>query len=131
MSHEWDEVSLARRGDTYTLSRLDSTGKFSEIKLSTANLLSIQPLIQRECAQLLENTLSPHSKEQGVELIVAIPVQGFVVGNDIHHQEIFLALQDSDGNRYQFSLEATESARRVGESLIQRANELAMARRTI
>ena len=88
---EWEEISLTHRGDSYAIGRWDNTGTFSEIRLSEVNLQSLLPLIQRECARLLESRSTPGLKEQGVEPIVAIPVRSFAVGSDLRRSELFTA----------------------------------------
>ncbi len=127
MPDQFEEVSLILRGDTYTLECRDNTGTLSAIRLSVASLLYLLPLIQRECAQMRESLSTPGLKSQGVEPIVAIPVRGFDVGSDLHQSEISLTLQDKDGNRYIFCFSPPDGAARVGQRLIERADELARA----
>lgn len=127
MATEWEEIQLHHRGDRYTLERWDATSTLHSITLLESNLLSLLPLIHRECARLLANRSTPGLKAQGVEPIVTIPVRSFVVGEDLHQREVFLTLQDKDGNPYQFSFDPPEGARRVGEKLVERAEKLATA----
>jgi hypothetical protein len=125
MPELFEEVSLEYRGNIYTLRRLSADGQLSEIKLTETNLLSLLPLIQRECAQLLASRTTPGLKEHGVEPIVTIPVARFVVGNDLHQTEIYLTLEDKDGNAYRFSFDPPDGVRRIARRLTERADQLA------
>ena len=127
MPTEWEEIQLHHRGDRYTLERWDSAGTLHSITLLESNLLSLLPLIQRECARLLATRATPGLTAQGVEPIVTIPVGGFVVTEDVHQTEILLSLQDKDGNQYRFSFDPPEGARRVAQRLVERADKLAQA----
>jgi hypothetical protein len=125
MTEPMERVSLFRRDDDdYVLERRDSAGTFSAIALSEANLRSLQTLIQRECARLLEKRSTLGVKAQGVEPIVAVPVRSFVL---VHRSEIYLTLEDNDGNSYRFLFRPTDEARIVGTRLIEGANEIAAA----
>jgi hypothetical protein len=129
MANNWEEVRLGRQENGgFLLERWDATRKLGSIVLGETNLLSLLPLIQRECAQLLANRLTPDLKEQGVEPIVTIPVTGFAIGEDLHQQEIFLTFQDEDGNQYRFSFESAGNAQRVAQRLLARAEKVGMAK---
>ena len=125
-----EEIRLYHRGNHYTLERWDASGTLSAITLSEANLQSLLPLIQRESAQMLASRATAALTAQGVEPIVTIPVARFVVGEDLHQTEIYLMLQDKDGNQYRFAFDPPEGVRRMAQLLVERADKLAKAKPT-
>jgi hypothetical protein len=125
MPDQWEEIRLTHHDDDYALERRDATGALSTISLSGSNLLSLLPLIQKECAQLKANLLTPGLKAQGVLPNASMEVRRFLIANDLHKSEIYLSLVDNDENAYSFSFRPPESAKRVGLRLIERADQLA------
>ena len=128
MADDWEEVRLGRvQNGPFVIERWDASGKLGAIELEETSLLSLLPLIQRECAQLLANRVTPDLKAQGVEPTVTIPVAGYALAEDLHNQEIFQNLQDKDGNQYRFSFDGPGNAQIVGQRLLARAEKVAKA----
>ena len=130
MSDEREEVSLFHEGDRHTLRRKDADGRETEIELTTANLLALRPLIQKTCAQFLEQWGGPTLRGSGTQSIVPITAGGFDVTVDaFHRDEVFLALRDRDGDDYAFALSPSD-ALRVARRLAEKVRELEQSLKT-
>jgi hypothetical protein len=62
-------------------------------------------------------------KAQGVSPSVDLTVRRFAVANDPHQTEVYLSLEDADGNDFRFSL-SVEAAHRIGKRLVDRADRV-------
>lgn len=129
MSGAEEEVGLDHESGRYILHRKGGAGNLTQIDLTATNLLTLLPLIQRACSQLLQEQTTRIVRDQRGSAIVPMTVQGYDVNIDLFHKdELFLTLADAFGNHFAFSLSPNDAVM-IAKRLAEQVRALDQAKR--
>jgi hypothetical protein len=101
----------------------DGDGVMSELVLSEASMLTLAPAFPRLLNEQLELKRTPQMVQQGIAPLIRALVVRAKVNSDLHDIEVFLHLDDEQGNLTTYGM-SPELAKEIGERLIARSAQL-------